>query len=90
MGFSVAEAECLIAPPYVLAALWMFGCAWYGDKWHIRAPFIIVNAFMGIIGLCLLGFAKNNGARYFGVFLAVTSANSNVPCILTYQANNSK
>ncbi|KAI7127208.1 hypothetical protein KC352_g15442, partial [Hortaea werneckii] len=34
------------------------------------------------------GFTENNGARYFGVFLATISANSNIPCILTYQANN--
>jgi len=43
---------------------------------------------MGILGLALLGFTKNVGLRYFGVFLATTSANSNVPCILTFQANN--
>jgi heme A synthase len=28
------------------------------------------------------------GARYFGVFLATTAANANVPCVLTWQANN--
>lgn len=84
MGFSEAAAECLIAPPYVLAAIWMFGCAVYGDKWHTRGIFVIVNAIMGIIGLALLGFTENVGSRYFGVFLATTSANSNVPCILTW------
>ncbi|KAK0963049.1 hypothetical protein LTR91_019176 [Friedmanniomyces endolithicus] len=88
MGFDVAEAQCLIAPPYCVAAIWMFGCAWYGDKYHTRGPLIIVNALMGILGLGLLGFTKNVGLRYFGVFLATTSANSNVPCILTFQANN--
>lgn len=43
---------------------------------------------MGLIGLSLLGFAENNGVRYFGVFLATMACNANVPCILTYQANN--
>lgn len=28
MGFTLAASECLIAPPYVAAAIWMFGCAW--------------------------------------------------------------
>lgn len=28
------------------------------------------------------------GVRYFGVFLATTAANANVPCVLTWQANN--
>ena len=39
-------------------------------------------------GLPLLGFSKNVGVRYFGVFLATIAANANVPCILTWQANN--
>lgn len=39
-------------------------------------------------GLPLLGFAKNNGVRYFGVFLATIACNANVPCVLTWQANN--
>lgn len=88
MGFSEGAAQCLIAPPYVFAAIWMFGCAWLGDKLHLRGPFIIGNGVMGLIGLPLLGFATNVGARYFGVFLAVTACNANVPCILTFQANN--
>ena len=88
MGFGVAAAQCLVAPPYVLAAIWMYTCAVLADKYHLRGPFIIGNGVMGMIGLPLLGFATNVGARYFGVFLAVTAANANVPCILTFQANN--
>ncbi|EMC95411.1 hypothetical protein BAUCODRAFT_72648 [Baudoinia panamericana UAMH 10762] len=88
MGFSVGASQCLIAPPYVFAALWMYACAVLGDKYHIRGPFIIFNALLGVLGLALLGFTKNAGVRYFGVFLATTSCNSNIPCVLTYQANN--
>lgn len=88
MGFDTAMAECLIAPPYVVAAIWMFGCAWYGDKHHIRGPIIIVNAILGLIGLPLLGFVETPAVRYLGVFLATTSCNANVPAILSYQANN--
>lgn len=36
----------------------------------------------------MLGFASNAGVRYFGVFLATTSCNANVPSILSFQANN--
>lgn len=88
MGFSVGASQCLVAPPYVLAAIWMFGCAYYGDKWHIRGPFIVGNACIGMVGLGLMGFVSNVGAAYFGVFLITTSCNANVPCILTFQANN--
>lgn len=88
MGFSVAMSECLIAPPYVVAAIWMFATAWIGDKYHTRGPLIIFNALIGLVGLPLLGFATGNGVRYFGAFLATTSCNANVPAILSYQANN--
>jgi len=88
MGFSTAASQCLIAPPYVLAAIVMYAMAWAGDKYHLRSPFIIVNGCVGLIGLALLGFVKNVGVRYFGVFLATAAANANVPCVLTWQANN--
>lgn len=36
-----------------------------------------------------MGFEQhNNRARYFGVFLATAGSNANVPCVLTFQANN--
>jgi MFS family permease len=88
MGFSLAAAECLISPPYVAAAIVMFAWAYLGDKYHIRSPFIFINGILSLIGLPLLGFSSNNGVRYFGVFLMTIANNANVPCVLTYQANN--
>ncbi|KAK6440430.1 hypothetical protein LTR95_003338 [Oleoguttula sp. CCFEE 5521] len=88
MGFSVAESQCLIAPPYVLAAIVMFGCAVVGDKYHIRGPLVMINAAYGIIGLGMLGLLHAPAPRYVGAFLATTSANANIPCVLTWQANN--
>jgi hypothetical protein len=88
MGFTAGAAQCLIAPPYVVAAIWMYICAIYGDKYHLRGPFVVINALLGVIGVPLLGFSTNNAVRYFGVFLATTSANANVPTVLSYQANN--
>ena len=88
MGFNTAQAQCLIAPPYIFAAIVMFAFAYYGDKYHIRSPFIIANGCIALVGLPLLGFAHNVGLRYFGVFLATAAANANVPCVLTWQANN--
>ena len=88
MGFSLAASQCLVAPPYVAAAIVMFTQAYFADKWHLRGPTVVLNAILGLIGLPLLGFTKNNGVRYFGVFLATICANANVPAVLTYQANN--
>lgn len=88
LHYSIAKTQCLTAPPYVAAALVMYFSAVFADRHHIRGPIIIFNSCLGLIGLPLLGFEKNNGVRYFGVFLATISAYANVPPILTYQANN--
>ena len=50
MGFSVALSQILVAPPYVVAAVVMFAMAWAGDKYHIRSPFILINAVTALIG----------------------------------------
>jgi hypothetical protein len=47
MGFSIAKAQCLVAPPYCAAAIVMFTQAYYGDKWHLRGPIVVFNAAMG-------------------------------------------
>ena len=88
MGFDVAESQCLVAPPYAAAGIFMFVQAIYADKIRNRASSVIVNALFCLVGLPILGFAENKGARYFGVFLATIGANANIPAILTYQANN--
>jgi MFS family permease len=88
MGFDIARAQCLVAPPYACAGIAMYVEAFFADKYKKRGLWIIVNAGFCLVGLPLLGFTTNNGLRYFGVFLATIGANANVPCILTYQANN--
>lgn len=88
LRFSVAKAQCLTAPPYVFAAVVMYAEAVVADKMHLRGPFVVLNAVLGLIGLPLLGYAKSDSVRYFGAFLATTAGNANVPAVLTYQANN--
>jgi MFS family permease len=56
MGFDVAASECLISPPYVLAAIIMYLFAWLGDKYHLRSPFILING-------CLLLIGKTTGSN---------------------------
>lgn len=88
LKFTVGQSQCLVAPPYAAAAIWMFCTGWFGDKYRIRGPLVAMNAAIAIVGVCVLGFAKNLPARYFGVFLAAAGSNANVPTVLTYQANN--
>jgi hypothetical protein len=61
---------------------------WIGDKYKIRGPIVIFHMVVVIVGLAVMGWAKDTAARYFGVFLVAAGANSNVPVLLAYQANN--
>ncbi|KAJ5473248.1 hypothetical protein N7475_002814 [Penicillium sp. IBT 31633x] len=88
MGFSVAKAQCLVAPPYAFAGVVMFVQAIYSDKWRLRGPIVAANALMGLLGLGLLGFLKDPAPRYFGVFLATAAANANCPALVSWQSNN--
>lgn len=88
MGFSVGASQCLVAPPYALAAILMYATGWAGDKYHVRGPIIVVNMIFCIVGISIMGFHSSPGVRYFGVFLTTAGANSNVPAVMSYQANN--
>ncbi|GIZ47405.1 hypothetical protein CKM354_001049700 [Cercospora kikuchii] len=88
MGFSVMLSQILSAPQYIFAAFVIMACAWFGDKYKIRGPLLLVNCILGIIGLPLLGFASSSGVRFFGTFLICASAQGGIPTCMAYQANN--
>ncbi|KAL3442913.1 major facilitator superfamily domain-containing protein [Aspergillus insuetus] len=88
MGYSIAAAQCLVAPPYVLAGILMWSTSWAGDKYHIRGPILVLNSVITLIGLPIMGFASSPGVRYFGVFITTAGANANIPASMAYQANN--
>ena len=64
MGFSVAASLCLITPPYVAAGIWMTFCGWLGDKYQTRAPILLGNSMLAIVGLPVMAFTSNTGAQY--------------------------
>lgn len=76
MGFSVAAAQCLVAPPYFAAGCWMSFQGWLGDKYRMKAPIMLFNCVIAFIGLPVMTYASSNGVRYlyvsdhfrFGVF----------------------
>jgi len=59
MHFSVAKAQCLVAPPYCAAAIVMVIQAYYGDKWHLRGPIIVFNAAIGTPSVSYLTYRAN-------------------------------
>ncbi|KAJ8457257.1 hypothetical protein ONZ45_g18382 [Pleurotus djamor] len=88
MGYQTLHAQLLIAPPNVFAAVFSFSLAILSDKWGVRAPFLLFQATISLIGLCLTAFHTQNAVRYFGVFLGLSGGLANVPGTLGYLQNN--
>lgn len=88
MGYSAGAANALAAPPSFAAMIFAFYFAWLGDKYRVRAPIIVTQCLITIVGLMIVAYSTNNGARYFGVFLGVSGCQGNVPAVLAYQSNN--
>lgn len=88
LGFEVSEAQCLVAPPYAFAGIVMLTTAWFGDRYHLRGPVIIINMVIALIGLPIMGWHPSPSVRYFGVFFVTAGANSNIPAAMSFQANN--
>ncbi|EHK49543.1 uncharacterized protein TrAtP1_010782 [Trichoderma atroviride] len=88
LHFSVGQSQCLVAPPYAFTGLVMFAAAYVGDKLRVRGPVIVFNMVLCLVGLPIMGWAPHAGARYFGIFLVTAGANSNVPAVMAFQANN--
>lgn len=81
LGYDAGASQALVAPPYAFAGIFMYGMGWLGDRYRMRGPVIIVNMIVALIGLPLLGWHSDPKVRYFGAFLFVAGANSNVPAV---------
>ncbi|KAH7088023.1 major facilitator superfamily domain-containing protein [Paraphoma chrysanthemicola] len=88
MGYTTQRVFLLSAPPAIAAVPWVMLCSWAADRYKIRAPFVILQALIGIVGLMIVAYSKNNRARYFGIFMGLAGANANIPTCLAWQANN--
>jgi cyanate permease len=88
MGYDVGKVFLLSAPPAVAAVPWVMFCSWMADRTKLRAPFVILQAVIGIVGMMIVAYAKKNEARYFGIFMGLAGANANIPTALAWQANN--
>ncbi|TDL25014.1 MFS general substrate transporter [Rickenella mellea] len=88
MGFSVRDSQILSAPPGVTAAISGLIIGRFADRVNKRGPFIVFQACLAIIGLCMTAFSHTTGVRFAGGFLTYAGAQGNIPAILSYQSNN--
>ncbi|KAJ7188091.1 major facilitator superfamily domain-containing protein [Mycena filopes] len=86
--FDVRDSLLLTTPPYVFAAISCFVFAWMSDRTKMRAPFIAAQALITVVGMALVGYAKQTAPRYVGLFLAAAGATGCVPAVLAYSSNN--
>jgi MFS family permease len=87
-GYSDGISNLLAAPPVISAVASALIFAYLSDKFRLRGPFIAVQCVMVIVGLMITAYHKNNGAKYFGIFLGQAGCQGNIPTILAYHSNN--
>jgi sugar phosphate permease len=68
MGYSTGVTHLLGVPPVVFAVITSLIISWLSDKYKVRAPAIIFQCCLCIIGLMMTGHAKANLPRYFGLW----------------------
>src|SRR5690242_14435171 len=88
LGYSQTAAQGLTSPPYLAAMLLMFVEGMISDKIRLRSPFLYLNAFINITGLCVLVWAPNVGAQYFGTIMLAAGCSAIIPTVMVFQANN--
>ncbi|EAU83958.2 high-affinity nicotinic acid transporter [Coprinopsis cinerea okayama7 len=88
MGYTMAEALLLSAPPAGAAMFSTFFFAWLADKTRKRAIWLACQNLIVITGLMVTGYTNSNATRYFGLFLVNMGASGCVPGVLAYQSNN--
>lgn len=91
MGFSNAQAQLLVAPPYVWVMFPAMTGAYISD-WlagpttMIRGPVISFHAICIVAGISMFSQLPQNmvAARYTGVFLTCGGANANIAMIISW------
>jgi cyanate permease len=87
-GYDAKMVFLMSAPPACAAVPWVLLISWIADKTKCRAPWIILQALIGITGLLIVAYQTDNSIRYLGIFMGLAGANSNIPACLAWQANN--
>lgn len=87
MGFNNTEQQLLGTPAHVWGLVPSFLSAWIADKYkNMRAWVIVANTMLVVLGTAMYSQLpmSEKVARYAGVFLAVGSANANVPLVTSW------
>jgi MFS family permease len=84
-----AFSKYLTIPVYAVGGIAFVTLAWLSDKFRLRAPFILLANFFGIIGYILLLCPVPVGVQYFGTFLCAIAVYTGPGVNLTWLNVNS-
>ncbi|KAJ9612209.1 hypothetical protein H2200_003806 [Cladophialophora chaetospira] len=88
LGYSQTKSYLLAAPSAAVAVVFVFLVSIVSDKYRVRAPFVILEGSLGIIGLCMIGFLDHPTPRYVGSFFGSCGCNALIVTAAAWQQNN--
>lgn len=88
LGFSQTMSYLLAAPPAAVAVAFTFTVSVISDRYRVRAPFVLLEGTLAVVGLCMIGFLDNPAPRYVGSFLGSCGSNALIVTAGSWQQNN--
>jgi hypothetical protein len=83
------EAQLWTVIPYAVAAVCTVFVAILSDKLAMRGPIMLVTLPIAIIGYGVISTSTNAKVQYGMTFMMATGMYASVPCILSWNSNNS-
>ncbi|KAL9604001.1 MAG: hypothetical protein Q9219_000763 [cf. Caloplaca sp. 3 TL-2023] len=90
LGYTAAQAQLMTVPPYSVAFVMTLTTAVLSERYRLRAPFIIADSALAIIGYIILLSTPHGkpGLSYFGTILAAAGIYPATAIVLSWPANN--
>lgn len=83
------QAQLWSVIPYAVAAVFTVITAFLSDRLNLRGPVMLVTLPIAIIGYGVISQSKSPHVQYGMTFLMATGMYASVPCILSWNSNNS-
>ncbi|KAF1976359.1 MFS general substrate transporter [Bimuria novae-zelandiae CBS 107.79] len=83
------EAQLWTVIPYAVAAVCTVFVAILSDKFALRGPVMLCSLPIAIIGYGVISHSTNPKVQYGMTFMMATGMYASIPCILSWNSNNS-
>lgn len=86
--FTSIEVSLMSIPPFVFGGFMVYVVTRLSDRYNNRGWFIIGCSCVSFTGFCILSFAPQVGARYFGLMVVAGGTYPTVPLSMAWTANS--